>query len=875
MIILASSVLHAPAECVQITESGTATVTNSLLVKDSPNASTVFASGSGSRVSLVNNTLVGGTNGVLIDESARLEKLVNNVIAFHTEAGVALVHAGTASPDVRANDVFNPTASLANYVNMQDYTGLLGNISADPKFVDRTTGDYRLGDGSPALDAALGDEAPSTDLAGHPRFDDWGVPDTGSGQPSYADIGCHERTSDSTSPIDLIVVTDSITGPATATIGETVSIQWTIQNVGTKPAVGPWHDQVSLVSASELAQVETIAGEFLVGSGVTLLPGQTLVTSAQVRVPPVANGPYAWQVRTNSRLEVREGLNRLNNTLLDAETVLAAVPELVLGQPASGTFSADGEAHYYAIRMVAGQSIIATLDDADNQGKNDLYVRFGEIPSRSDYDKHTLPATVADRRLQFIAPFTGFAYVLVDCRDVAAVPGVFQITASLPQFGFDTLTPAYGGNVGHVTVSIRGAAMPADATPYLRGTEGQEIGAWPLQRIDATEMYATFDLTGQPAGLYDLVLKRRGTDIALSSQAFEVRAGGGPQLETSVTAPDEVRRGWIFPVTVEWTNTGDNDMASPMLKLANPAELSFSTDPFLESTFGSEVEFVGYSSTGPAGVLQPGDRESVTLWALASSWVSRYDFTVGAVVEEWDNPQPEPIKWAALEPLYRPPVVADPEEWAAVWQLFTQDLGGTWTDVVRRLADEVTQTGVSDGELPLVNELMQDALARAAGWSGQSSAAVPLFVQTSTPLEAADGSVSAVELTFNQAVAPDSFTADDIVMTAPNGTLLPVTLAQSFQPALARRVRGADRSRLLQPTDRPRYHEYLWHRIGPGSRRACWRVGRGSLRSRILDGGAHKRRRRRSRRSNGGAFPQVLRDLLLAGGPTASQPTGL
>ena len=155
LIVQAGSVLHAPADGIQITESGTATVTNSLLIKDSPNASTVFASGSGSRVSLVNNTLVGGTNGVLIDETARLEKLVNNVIAFHTEAGVALVHAGTASPDVRANDVFNPTASLANYVNMQDYTGLLGNISADPKFVNRTAGDYQLGDGSPAVDAAL------------------------------------------------------------------------------------------------------------------------------------------------------------------------------------------------------------------------------------------------------------------------------------------------------------------------------------------------------------------------------------------------------------------------------------------------------------------------------------------------------------------------------------------------------------------------------------------------------------------------------------------------------------------------------------------------------------------------------------------------
>ena len=767
--VTASRLLHAPQQAVRMGggpgTTAAVTVANSLLVPDSAAWEVVAGFSDAVRLTLINNTIVGGSYGVLLDQNARLERLVNNIIAFNAAAGVGLSHGGSLTGPVLHNDVYNPGATIGNYMNLQDYTGQQGNVSADPRLVDRAGGDFRLDDGSPAIDAASGDDAPTNDITGLPRYDDWGVPNMGTGTPVYADLGCYERVSDSASPIDLIVVADSIRGPESVTAGETVTVHWTIQNIGTEAAVGPWYDHVGLVRDPEVAPVEILAGEFLIGEGVTLQPGETFAASAQVAVPAAAIAEYYWQVQTNSQLTVREGTNRLNNTAQGLLPVQVAVPELTLGATADGTLLADGDARYYALRVTAGQSIIVTLDDADDQGANELYYRGGAIPTRSDYDRHSVLGAVSDRRLQFTAGASGYAYVMVHGRTVPAAPAAFQITAALAQFGIDELVPASGGNVGRVTAAIRGSAIPDNATPYLRGPDGQQIWAWPIERADPTELYATFDLSNQPPGLYDLVLDRLGSDVAMLTQAFDVRAGGGPRLETNVVAPEQVRRGWVFPVTVEWANTGDTDMPSPMLKLSNPVGLDFSSDPFLESTLGSEIEFVGYSTTGPAGVLQPGDRESVTLWALASAWVSQYDFTLGAVAGEGNNPQP--IDWASWELLYRPPGVADEAEWAAVWQLFTQDLGGTWPDVVRRLADEVTQTGVADGSLPLINDLLQDAMARAAGWSGQTAAATPLYVQTGTPLEAADGTVSAVEIIFNQAVEPATFTADDVVMTAP------------------------------------------------------------------------------------------------------------
>lgn len=115
------------------------------------------------------------------------------------------------------------------------YKGV-GNIDADPLFVNAQNGDYHLAPGSPGIDAGNGSVAPEADRDGKLRYDDRGIPDglgasalPVSGPPGGApppgntpasagpavDMGAYERQTNTVMPaLDVVYVdADNIAGP--------------------------------------------------------------------------------------------------------------------------------------------------------------------------------------------------------------------------------------------------------------------------------------------------------------------------------------------------------------------------------------------------------------------------------------------------------------------------------------------------------------------------------------------------------------------------------------------------------------------------------------------------------------------------------------
>lgn len=128
---------------------------------------------------LVNNTIAdnvaGQGSGVFIDGFDDQTLLVNNIIIG--SPGQTPAYCGTLSfthsvPIFRFDDVFNSDGTPPYGGNCTDQTGVNGNISADPLFVDPVSGDYHLQAGSPCIDAGdnTAPKLPDTDLDGNPRI---------------------------------------------------------------------------------------------------------------------------------------------------------------------------------------------------------------------------------------------------------------------------------------------------------------------------------------------------------------------------------------------------------------------------------------------------------------------------------------------------------------------------------------------------------------------------------------------------------------------------------------------------------------------------------------------------------------------------------
>ncbi|HEX4998070.1 MAG TPA: choice-of-anchor D domain-containing protein [Terriglobia bacterium] len=232
----------------------------------------------GGQASVTNNTIVDNSvtqvgSAILADGADGAMQVKNNLVIGKTgQTAFYCDSFNDSNPPILAfNNIFSSGASSYGGI-CADVTGVNGNISLAPVFIDETAGNYRLAFGSPGIDA--GDKTlptlPNLDLDGFPRV----LPSGGN-----VDMGAYELAAQTTTLLSATEITFGSQPAGSASAPDDL----TITNNGTDPLY-----VTGIAIVGEFLQTNTCQ----VAGGV--LPGASCVVS--VRFSPSAGGPHAGQL---------------------------------------------------------------------------------------------------------------------------------------------------------------------------------------------------------------------------------------------------------------------------------------------------------------------------------------------------------------------------------------------------------------------------------------------------------------------------------------------------------------------------------------------------------------------------------------------------
>ncbi len=490
-------------------------------------------------------------------------------------------------------------------------------------------------------------------------------------------------------PIDLVAGT--ITIPVDGSPGRSASITYRVDNLSGNAAPGGWQDRL-YISADDVWDIDdALFGEVVHGDD---LPANDFYTeTVEADLPGLTPGAYYVLLRTDIRGQVVE-TDEDNNFGASLETVLV---DCELLPPATPTVDAldDGESMYYRIDVAAGETLYVTLDSDSTDAANEMYLRFGEVPTRGVYDFKFGASFAPDQYI--LAPVTeaGTYYLLLYGADVPTDSADYTILAEVIDFSAVDETYGVGGTAGNLTIEIHGAKFDRTVTATLSDGEGFQLPAAMLWRTGPSLFYATFDLTQATAGLYDVVISKDSGDSYTVTDGLEVVDGGGSYVRPTGWSADSVRINSVYPVTFVWGNEGINDAPAPMVVFEAGGDIPWlSMDSSMDTVF-ERLDLLG-ATTGdsPHGVLMPGQSESITMFARSgvvhdSSHTSTNLFRIGTTVTDTDRP----LDWELLRNVIR--AVAAPggmsdAEFEPIFDQLIAQVGPTEADLLAALGANAT-----------------------------------------------------------------------------------------------------------------------------------------------------------------------------------------
>lgn len=493
---------------------------------------------------------------------------------------------------------------------------------------------------------------------------------------------------------DLAVASASIGFPGAAGPGQVVNVGFTVQNLDGVALSGSWMDSVYLSEDAVYSPDDLLLGRVQHNGG---LGGSASYNAAvNAPLPGLIDGSYYVIVIGDSQTVVPDR-NRANNSATSAGTLAVTVPALPFNATTPGTV-ANGQDRYFRLDVppAAGDVRLKATFAVVNEAE--LFVRYRAMPTRSTFDYTASNLLELQRVLTLASPQAGPTYLLVHGREGAGGGQSFSLLAEAIPFAVNSVAPNRAGNGGQATLTLRGAGFSPDAAASLSGPGS--ANATTIHYVDPNTLYATFDLTGLPAGNYTVNVSDTAGSGSLPA-ALQVFDGSGQLLAVRVTSPGSIRSGRRYTARVIYQNLGSNDIPAPLLQLT--ADNALLKLPEQRDFITRSLALLGVNWEGPAGVLPPGYEGSIAVDFLPSG-TTRFD-----VYEA--NPAVA-LDWAAIKDGMKPAFVS-PAGWDAIYTNLLSQAGPAVIHLAAALADNATYLGALGERTADANRLLGFELLQA------------------------------------------------------------------------------------------------------------------------------------------------------------------
>jgi hypothetical protein len=421
-------------------------------------------------------------------------------------------------------------------------------------------------------------------------------------------------------PADLLAV--NIIPPGNIMIGgsNNFEVSYKIRNQGDNPASGMMKDIIYLSSDTVWDVNDYVAGS--VAGIISIGPGAETNRSLTTTVSSLSVGNYYVIIRTDVLNNVFES-NDTNNTTYADQACHVDVPELPLDVWVEAPMS-NFTPLYYRIEIssdLAGEVLRVILKGDSVYGNNELYLRYGNSPTRNIFDFSYSNANYGNQEI--LIPFlqAGTYYLMAYGSSSGAVPQLLRLFAEKLEFSILSVDRKEGGNTGKMTVKILGSKFTSNMKLFL-ARDGKIIEGDSLEFVDQSKVFVTFDLNLADTGYYSVYADRFCEGKAVLMNGFHVIPGLAPNLVINTIAPTAARPQGVVAVVVEFTNAGNTDLYAPDIlfrSLANaPVALTVAGLAAANTTVLLQLREPG----GPTDILRPGMSGTITVYTKASQALS-------------------------------------------------------------------------------------------------------------------------------------------------------------------------------------------------------------------------------------------------------------